>query len=82
VTLARHAHGPDQAAWLAQLGNARVRDIYALQVAELAEVRLPGGSRQAREAFIADYEARQPGVWSYYPWLDVLPVARRRAAHP
>ena len=52
VTLARHAHGPDQAAWLAQFGNARVRDIYAIQVAELAEVRLPGGSCQAREAFI------------------------------
>ena len=71
VTLARHAHGPDQAAWLAQLGNARVRDIYAIQVAELAEVRLPGGSRQAREAFITEYEAREPGVWSYYPWLNV-----------
>ncbi len=51
--------------------NARARDIYAIQVAELAEVRLPGGSRQAREAFIAEYEAREPGVWSYYPWLDV-----------
>ena len=71
VTLARHAHGPDQAAWLAQFGHARVRDIHALQVAELAEVRLPGGSGQAREAFIAAYEAREPGVWSYYPWLDV-----------
>ncbi len=71
VTLAGHAHGPDQAAWLAQFGNARVRDIYAIQVAELAEVRLPGGSRQAREAFIAEYETREPGVWSYYPWLDV-----------
>ena len=71
VTLARHAHGPDQAAWLAQFGNARVRDIYAIQVAELAEVRLPAGSRQAREAFIAEYEAREPGVWSYYPWLEV-----------
>ena len=71
VTLARHAHGPGQAAWLAQFGNARVRDIHASQVAELAEVRLPGGSRQARAAFIAEYEAREPGVWSYYPWLDV-----------
>ena len=71
VTLARHAHGPGQAAWLAQFGNARVRDVYAIQVAELAEVRLPGGPRQAREAFIAEYEAREPGVWSYYPWLDV-----------
>ncbi|HLK77847.1 MAG TPA: ThiF family adenylyltransferase [Streptosporangiaceae bacterium] len=71
VTLARQADGPDQAAWLARLGNARVRDIYDLQVAELAEIRLPGGSRQARESFIADYGAREPGVWSYYPWLDV-----------
>jgi ThiF family len=71
VTLARHAHGPDRAAWLARFGQPRVRDIYALQVAELAEVRLPGGSGQAREAFIADYQAREPGVWSYYPWLDV-----------
>jgi hypothetical protein len=71
VTLARHAHGPDQPAWLAQIGHARTRDIYAIQVAELAEVRLPGGSARAREAFIADYEAREPGVWSYYPWLDL-----------
>ena len=72
VTLARQAHGPGQAAWLAQFGNVRVRDIYASQVAELAEVRLPGrGTDQARAAFIADYEAREPGVWSYYPWLDV-----------
>ena len=45
VTLARQVHGPGQAAWLAQLGNVRVRDIYASQVAELAEVRLPGGAR-------------------------------------
>ena len=71
VTLASHAHGPDLAAWLARFGPPRVRDIYALQVAELAEVRLPGGPGQAREAFIADYQAREPGVWSYYPWLDV-----------
>jgi nitroreductase len=72
ATLARHAHGPGQAAWLARLGDVRVRDIYASQVAELAEVRFPGpGSRQARAAFIADYEAREPGVWSYYPWLNV-----------
>ena len=71
VTLARHAHGPGQAAWLAQFGHTRVRDVYASQVAELAEVRLPGGSRQVREKFIADYEAREPGVWSYFPWLDV-----------
>lgn len=71
VTLARQADGPEQAAWLARFGNARVRDIYDIQVAELAEVRLPGGSRQARESFIADYGARESGVWSYYPWLDV-----------
>lgn len=71
VTLASHAHGPGQAAWLAQFGGAGARDVYASQVAELAEVRLPGGSRQARAAFIAEYEAREPGVWSYYPWLDV-----------
>lgn len=71
VTLARQADGPDQAAWLARFGNARVRDIYDIQVAELAEVRLPGGSGQARDSFIADYGAREPGVWSYYPWLDV-----------
>jgi hypothetical protein len=71
VTLAGHIHGPDQAAWLARFGHARVRDIYAIQVAELAETRLPGGSRQAREAFIAEYEAREPGAWSYYPWLNV-----------
>ena len=71
VTLARHAHGPGQPAWLAQFGNARARDVYPSQVAELAEVRMPGGSRQARAAFIAEYEAREPGVWSYYPWLDV-----------
>ena len=72
VTLARKAHGHGQAAWLAQFGDPRVRDIYASQVAELAEVRLPGPwSQQARAAFVADYEAREPGVWSYYPWLDV-----------
>jgi nitroreductase len=71
VTLAGHAHGPGHAAWLAQFGHARMRDIYPVQVAELAEVRLPGGSRQEREAFIAEYEAREPGIWSYYPWLDV-----------
>ncbi|HLN70253.1 MAG TPA: ThiF family adenylyltransferase [Streptosporangiaceae bacterium] len=71
VTMARYAHGPDQAAWLAQFGHARVRDIYAIQVAELAEIRLPGGSRRAREAFITGYETREPGVWSHYPWLNV-----------
>ena len=71
VTLASHPHGPDLAAWLARFGQPRVRDIYALQVAELAEVRLPGEPGQAREAFIADSPAREPGVWSYYPWLDV-----------
>jgi nitroreductase len=71
MTLARHAHGPGQAAWLAQFGSARVRDIYAGQVAELAEVRLPGESPRARAAFTAEYEAREPGVWSYYPWLGV-----------
>jgi len=71
VTLASHTHGPGHAAWLAQFGSARMRDIYASQVAELAEVRLPGGQRAARAAFIAEYEARQPGVWSYYPWLEV-----------
>lgn len=71
ATLATHAHGPGQAAWLAQFGGVRVRDVYAGQVAELAEVRLPGASSQARAAFIADYAAREPGIWSYYPWLDV-----------
>jgi len=29
------------------------------------------GHWKAREAFIADYQAREPGVWSCYPWLDV-----------
>jgi hypothetical protein len=28
---------PGHAAWLAQFGNARMHDIYAVQVAELAE---------------------------------------------
>jgi len=71
LTLATRAHQPGHAAWLAQFGDARARDIYRTQVAELAEVRLPGGSSQARQAFIEDYEAREPGVWSYYPWLNV-----------
>ncbi len=71
LTLSTHAQGSDHAAWLAQFGNAQVRDIYGIQVAELAEVRLPGGSPQARQAFIAGYQVREPGVWSYYPWLNV-----------
>ena len=70
LTLATHDHRRDHAAWLAQFTGARVRDIYPIQVAELAAVRLPGGSPQAREAFAADYEAREPGVWCYYPWLN------------
>jgi hypothetical protein len=71
LTLSTHAHRSDHPAWLAQFGNAQVRDIYGIQVAELAGVRLPGGSPQARQAFIAGYQAREPGVWSYYPWLNV-----------
>jgi len=71
LTLATHDHRLDPAGWLAQFPGVQARDVYASQVAELAEVRLPGGSRQAREKFIADYGAREPGVWSYYPWLNV-----------
>ena len=71
LTLARHDHLPDHAGWLARLGDVQVRDIYASQAAELAVVRLPGGSSQAREKFVAEYAARSPGVWSYYPWLNV-----------
>jgi ThiF family len=71
LTLATHDHRPDPAGWLAQFPGVQTRDVYASQVAELAEVRLPGGSRPAREKFIADYGAREPGVWSYYPWLNV-----------
>ena len=71
VTLASRAHQQDHAAWLARFGQVEVRDIYGAQVAELAEVRLPGGSPAARQAFIADYESREPGAWSYYPWLKV-----------
>ena len=44
LTLATHDHRRDHAAWLAQLTGAQVRDIYPIQVAELATVRLPGGS--------------------------------------
>jgi hypothetical protein len=55
LTLSTRAHRSDHAAWLAQFGEAQVRDIYGIQVTELAEVRLPGGSPQAREAFIEDY---------------------------
>lgn len=71
LTLNTHDHLPDHAAWLAQFANVRVHDIYAVQIAELAGARLPGGPPQACEAFIAEYEAREPGVWSYYPWLNV-----------
>jgi hypothetical protein len=71
LILRRQPHQPDRAAWLASLGNPDVRDIYHLQVAELAEIRLPGGTRQARDDFTADYTASEPGVWSYYPWLHV-----------
>ena len=70
LTLATHDHRRDHAAWLAQLTGAQVRDIYPIQVAELATVRLPGGSPKARDAFVAEYEAREPGVWCYYPWLN------------
>src|SRR5262249_17989212 len=70
LTLATRAHLADHAAWLAQFGSVRVRDVYASQVAELAQVRLPDGSPQARQAFIADYQAREPGLGAYYPWLN------------
>jgi nitroreductase len=71
ITLARHAHGPGHAAWLARFPGAQPRDIYPLQAAELATVRLPAGPAQARAAFTAGYEARDPGVWTYFPWLNV-----------
>ena len=71
LTLATHPHGPDHAAWLAQFPGVQARDIYAVQAAELAEVRLPGGSSEQRDAFIAEYRAREPGIWSHYPWLNV-----------
>jgi len=70
LTLATHPHGPDHAAWLAQFPGVQARDIHAVQAAELAEVRLPGGSSEQRDAFIAEYRAREPGVWSHYPWLN------------
>jgi hypothetical protein len=68
MNLATHPHGPDHALWLARLGSPGTRDLYPLQLAELAQVRLPGGPAEAREEFIAGYEAREPGIWSYYPW--------------
>ena len=71
LTLAMREHGSGHAHWLAQLGPVQVRDSYRVQVAELAEIRLPGGPAAERRAFAADYEAREPGVWSYYPWLNV-----------
>ena len=71
LRLATRAHRSGHTAWLAQFPQVQVRDIYGVQVAELAEVRLPGGSPAARRTFIADYESREPGVWSYYPWLNV-----------
>jgi len=71
LTLATHPHGPDHAAWLARFPGVRARDIYPGQVAELAEVRLPGGPARERDAFIADYQAREPGFWSHYPWLNL-----------
>jgi ThiF family len=71
LTLARHDHGPGHADWLAQFAGVRTRDIHASQVAELAVVRLPGGSQMAHAVFVTDYEARDPGTWSYYPWRNV-----------
>jgi hypothetical protein len=71
LTLARHDHRPDSDGWLAQFPGATVRDIYAAQVAELAEVRLPGGSAQEQAEFAAEYAAAEPGAWSYYPWRNV-----------
>ena len=71
LTLTRHVHGADHADWLAQFGDVQVRDIYAGQVEELAVVRLPGGSSEAREKFKATYVDQAPGVWSYYPWRNV-----------
>jgi molybdopterin/thiamine biosynthesis adenylyltransferase/nitroreductase len=71
VTLATCAFGSDHEAWLARICPVQVRDIYAAQVAELALVRLPGGSEGSRQAFAADYSSREPGMWSYYPWRSV-----------
>ena len=71
LTLATHPHGPDHAAWLARFPGVQPRDIYPGQVAELAEVRLPGGPPRQRDAFIAQYQAREPGFWSHYPWLNL-----------
>jgi ThiF family len=71
LTLATHPHGPDHAAWLARFPGVQPRDIYPLQLAELSEVRLPGGPAQQRDAFIAEYQAREPGLWSHYPWLNL-----------
>src|SRR5215472_2421922 len=71
LTLETHAHQADHAAWLSKLGSPSERDIYGLQVAELAQVRLPAGSPLAHEEFIAGYSAGEPGVWSHYPWLNL-----------
>src|SRR5215472_4167137 len=71
LILQTHAHQPDHVTWLSELGRPRQSDVYPLQVAELAQVRLPGATPSAREAFIASYSAREPGIWSYYPWLNL-----------
>lgn len=71
LTLATHDHRPDSDGWLAQFPGAAVRDIYAAQAAELAGVRLPGGSAAEREEFAAQYAAAEPGAWSYYPWRNI-----------
>ena len=71
LTLAAHAPA-DHAAWLARFPGVGERDIYPLQVAELAEVRLPGGPAAARAVFAAEYAARDPGAWSCYPWLNTV----------
>jgi len=71
LTLDTHAHGPGHAAWLGNLGSPAERDIYGFQVAELAQIRLPGGTPPAHEEFIAGYSPREPGIWSHYPWLNL-----------
>lgn len=71
VTLASHANGPEHDVWLAANQGVALRDCYPDQLAELAAVRLPGGSAAERLDFAKQYQAREPGVWSCYPWLNL-----------
>jgi len=72
LTLATHDHRADPAGWLARFPGVATRDIYASQVAELAEVRLPGGSPQELLALLARTRGQRLAVIGHQPDLGRL----------